>query len=93
MFNVATKTMKYPSVKTIIQKHLDDMDGHQIFVELTADATGKVIAKINEMKLEDALCKMDASPHKWNGSGESYLNNFKTTPVTNQLRTRKFVNG
>jgi polyribonucleotide nucleotidyltransferase len=44
MFNVATKTVKYPSGKTIIQKHLDDMDGQTTFAELTADAKGEVVA-------------------------------------------------
>jgi hypothetical protein len=33
------------------------------------------------MKLEDALCKMDASPDKWNGSGEFFLDNFETKLV------------
>jgi hypothetical protein len=67
MFNVAAKTVKYPSGKMIIQKHLDNMNGQQTFIELTADATGEIVAKINEHKLEDVLRKMEAHPDKWNG--------------------------
>jgi hypothetical protein len=78
MFNVAAKTVKYPSGKTIIQKHLDDMNGQQTFIELTADATGEIVAKINEHKLEDALRKMEPHPDKWNGTAESFLDTFET---------------
>jgi hypothetical protein len=81
MFNVAAKTVKYSSGKTIIQKHLDDMDGQTTFAELTADAKGEVVAKINEMKLEDSLRKLDASPDKWNNTGESFLDHFETKLV------------
>jgi hypothetical protein len=38
MFNMGAKTVKYPSGKTILQKHLVDMNGQQTFIELTADA-------------------------------------------------------
>jgi hypothetical protein len=48
MFNVAAKTVKYPSGKTIIQKHLDNMDGQTTFAELTANAKGEVVAKITK---------------------------------------------
>ena len=81
MFDVATKMVKYPSGKTIIQKYLDDMNGQQTFIELTADATGEIVAKINEHKLEDALRKMEAHPNKWNGSRESFLDAFETKLV------------
>jgi hypothetical protein len=73
--------VKYPSGKTIIQKHLDDMNGQQTFIELTADATGEIVAKINEHKLEDALRKMEAHPDKWNGTAESFLDAFETKLV------------
>jgi lipopolysaccharide export system protein LptA len=66
MFNVAAKTVKYLSGNTIIQKHHDNMNSQQTFIELAADATGEIVAKINEHKLEDALRKMEAHPDKWN---------------------------
>jgi hypothetical protein len=81
MFNVAAKTVKYPLGKTIIQKHLDDMNGQQTFIELTTDATGEIVTKINEHKLEDALRKMEAHPDKWNRTGESFLDAFETKLV------------
>jgi predicted phage tail protein len=81
MFNVSAKTVNYPSGKTIIQKHLDNMNGQQTFIELTADATGEIMAKINKHKLEDALRKMEAHPDKWNGTGESFLDAFETKLV------------
>jgi hypothetical protein len=81
IFNVAAKTIKYPLGKTIIQRHLDDMDGQKTFMELTADATGEIVSKINETKLEDTLRKMDASPDSWHGGGESFLDAFETNLV------------
>jgi hypothetical protein len=48
---------------------------------LTTDATGEIVAKINEHKLEDALRKMEAHPDKWNGSAESFLDAFETKLV------------
>jgi hypothetical protein len=81
IFNVAAKTVKYPSGKTIIQRHLDDMDGQKTFIELTTDATSEIVSKINETKLEEALRKMDASPDKWNSGGEAFLDAFETKLV------------
>jgi hypothetical protein len=81
MFNVAAKTVKYPSGKTIIQRHMDDMDGQVTFTELTTDATAEVVAQINETKLEETLRAMEAHPDKWHGTGESFLNSFETKLV------------
>jgi hypothetical protein len=50
IFNVAAKTVKYLSGKTIVQRHLDDMDGQKTFIELTVDATGEIVSKINEKR-------------------------------------------
>jgi hypothetical protein len=81
IFNVAAKTIKYPSGKMIIQRHLDDMDGQKTFMELTTDATREIVSKINETKLEDTLRKMDASLNNWHGGGESFLDAFETNLV------------
>jgi hypothetical protein len=81
IFNVAAKTIKYPSGKTIIQRYLDNMDGQKTFMELIANATGEIVSKINETKLEDTLHKMDASPDSWHGGGESFLDAFETNLV------------
>jgi hypothetical protein len=81
MFNVAAKTVKYLSGKTIIQRHMDDMDGQVTFAELTTDATAEVVAQINETKLEETLRAMEAHPDKWNGTGESFLDSFETKLV------------
>jgi hypothetical protein len=63
------------------------MNGQKTFMELTADATGEIVSKINETKLEDALCRMDASPDKWNSRGEAFLDAFETKLVQlNDLR-------
>jgi hypothetical protein len=76
MMGVFIQKIKYPSGKTIITRHLSDMDTQVAYAELKADATSKVVLQINKYKLEDALREMDAGPDKWNSGLEPFLDSF-----------------
>jgi hypothetical protein len=73
MYAVASKTVKYPSGKTIIASHKKTMDGQSVFKALTTEATGVTVRQINETKLKDALENMDANPDKWGKTLEDLL--------------------
>jgi hypothetical protein len=47
MYVVASKTVKYPSGKTIIASHKKTMDGQAVFKALTTEATGVTVRQIN----------------------------------------------
>jgi hypothetical protein len=76
LMGVFIQKIKYPSGKTIIMRHLSDMDAQAAYAALKADATSEVVLQINKYKLEDALREMDAGLDKWNSGVEPFLDSF-----------------
>jgi hypothetical protein len=70
MYAVASKTVKYPSGKTIIASNKKTMDGQAVFKALNEEATGATVRQINETKLKEA---MDANPDKWKKTLEDFV--------------------
>jgi hypothetical protein len=64
MYAVASKTVKYPSGKTIIASNKKTMDGQAVFKALTEEATGVMVRQINETKLKEVLKAIYANPDK-----------------------------
>jgi hypothetical protein len=76
MMGVFMQKIKYPSGKTIVAQYIGDMDAQKAFANLCADATSEVVAQINEFRMEDTLCEMDAGPDKWSNGLEAFLDSF-----------------
>jgi hypothetical protein len=81
MMGVFIQKVKYPTGKTIVSPHLDNMDAQTVYRNIVGNAMSEIVVQINENKLKDALRDMDASPDKWNKMLEAFLDIFEVKLV------------